>query len=97
MKQLIIVFSLIVIAGSVEFVEAQRRIAGFPAGTVIDLSYPFDSTTVYWPTAEAFHLEKDFEGTTEKDFIIQLTQYSAAEHGGNTSMLRSTSRRAENP
>ena len=82
MKQLIIVFSLIVITGSFEFVEAQRRVPGFPAGTVIDLSYPFDSSTVYWPTAEAFHLEKDFEGTTEKGFYYSAYKYSAAEHGG---------------
>jgi kynurenine formamidase len=60
----------------------QRRSAVFPAGPVVDLSYPFDSETVYWPTAEAFHLEKDFEGVTEKGFYYSAYKYSAAEHGG---------------
>jgi kynurenine formamidase len=60
----------------------QKRTAVFPAGTIVDLSYAFDSETVYWPTAEAFHLEKDFEGVTEKGFYYSAYKYSAAEHGG---------------
>lgn len=61
---------------------AQRRGSGFPRGSVIDLSYPFDSNTVYWPTAESFHLEKDFEGVTEQGFYYSAYRYAAAEHGG---------------
>src|SRR4030095_12430047 len=49
---------------------------------VIDLSYPFDSETVYWPTAEAFHLTKDFEGVTEQGYYYSAYKYAAAEHGG---------------
>jgi len=61
---------------------AQQRSALFPSGTVVDLSYSFDSETVYWPTAETFHLEKDFEGITEKGYYYSAYKYSAAEHGG---------------
>lgn len=61
---------------------AQRRNVAFPRGTVVDLSYPFDSESVYWPTAGAFHLEKDFEGTTEQGYYYSAYKYSAAEHGG---------------
>jgi len=60
----------------------QRRRAVLPSGTVVDLSYPFDSESVYWPTAESFHLTKDFEGVTEKGFYYSAYKYSAAEHGG---------------
>jgi kynurenine formamidase len=60
----------------------QRRNAVFPGGAVIDLSYPFDSKSVYWPTAEPFSLQKDFEGVTEKGFYYSAYKYSAAEHGG---------------
>ena len=49
---------------------------------VIDLSYAFDSTTVYWPTAEPFQLETDFEGTTEQGYYYSAYRYRAAEHGG---------------
>jgi len=53
-----------------------------PAGRIIDLSYPFDADTVYWPTAETFKLEKDFEGVTDKGYYYSAYRYSAAEHGG---------------
>jgi kynurenine formamidase len=61
---------------------AQHRTADFLSGRIVDLSYPFDASTIYWPTAEAFHLEKDFEGTTEKGYYYSAYRYSAAEHGG---------------
>lgn len=61
---------------------AQRRNAAFPQGRLVDLSYPFDANTVYWPTAGSFHLEKDFEGVTEKGYFYSAYKYSAAEHGG---------------
>jgi kynurenine formamidase len=60
----------------------QRRSAAFPGGVVVDLSYSFGSESVYWPTAEPFHLEKDFEGVTNKGFYYSAYKYSAAEHGG---------------
>jgi kynurenine formamidase len=74
-----LLLSLALIAG---VVVAQSRSGGFPAGTIIDLSYPFDSSTVYWPTAEPFRLEKDFEGITDKGYYYSAYRYSAAEHGG---------------
>jgi len=83
MKWLSSLLSLGLIAGlAAGIADAQRRSAGFPSGTIVDLSYAFDSATVYWPTAETFHLEKDFEGTTEQDYYYSAYRYSAAEHGG---------------
>ena len=59
-----------------------QRVASLPAGSVVDLSHSFDATTVYWPTAEAFKLEKDFEGMTEQGYYYSAYRYSSAEHGG---------------
>ena len=59
-----------------------QRVGSLPAGSVVDLSHPFDAATVYWPTAEAFKLEKDFEGMTDKGFYYSAYRYSSAEHGG---------------
>jgi len=53
-----------------------------PTGKIIDLTYPFDAESVYWPTAETFKLETDFEGVTEKGYYYSAYRYSAAEHGG---------------
>jgi kynurenine formamidase len=53
-----------------------------PTNHVIDLSYAFDADTVYWPTAETFKLETDFEGLTDKGYYYSAYRYTAAEHGG---------------
>ena len=49
---------------------------------IVDLTYGFDANTVYWPTAETFKLETDFEGVTDKGYFYSAYRYSAAEHGG---------------
>jgi kynurenine formamidase len=54
----------------------------FPTGKIIDLSYAYDAETVFWPTAEGFRLEKDFEGITDKGFFYAANKFSTAEHGG---------------
>lgn len=79
MKALTFMLSFVLFTGA-SF--GQRRSAAFPGGVVVDLSYPFGSESVYWPTAEPFHLEKDFEGVTDKGFYYSAYKYSAAEHGG---------------
>ena len=62
-------------------VVAQRR-GEFPSGRIVDLTYAFDANSVYWPTAEQFKLETDFEGVTDKGYFYSAYRYSAAEHGG---------------
>ena len=59
-----------------------QRTPVLPTGRVVDLSHPFDANTVYWPTAEPFKLETDFEGVTDKGYFYSAYRYSAAEHGG---------------
>jgi kynurenine formamidase len=83
MKLSALLLSLILVTCTMVVVSpSQNRTTGVPAGLVVDLSYPFDATTVYWPTAETFHLEKDFEGTTDKGYYYSAYRYAAAEHGG---------------
>src|SRR5689334_1813270 len=53
-----------------------------PKRRIIDLTYPFESDSVYWPTAETFKLETDFEGVTDKGYFYSAYRFSAAEHGG---------------
>jgi kynurenine formamidase len=62
-------------------VMAQKP-ATLPLGRIVDLTYAFDANTVYWPTAEQFKLETDFEGITVKGYYYSAYRYSAAEHGG---------------
>src|SRR5689334_9264925 len=60
---------------------AQRR-GDFTVRHIVDLTHAFDANSVYWPTAEQFKLETDFEGVTDKGYFYSAYRYSAAEHGG---------------
>jgi kynurenine formamidase len=72
---------LVVVLVLVVPVMAQKS-GAFPSGRIVDLTYAFDANTVYWPTAEQFKLETDFEGMTDKGYFYSAYRYSAAEHGG---------------
>ena len=50
---------------------------------LVDLTHPFDSSTVYWPTAPyAFELETLAEGYTEAGYYYSAHAFRAPEHGG---------------
>src|SRR5438093_1000438 len=48
----------------------------------VDLTYPFDSTTIYWPTARPFRLEVVSAQRTPAGYYYAANNFSAAEHGG---------------
>jgi kynurenine formamidase len=53
-----------------------------PTGTAIDLSYPFNEETVYWPTASPFELTVEAAGQTDGGYWYAANSFRAAEHGG---------------
>jgi kynurenine formamidase len=53
-----------------------------PDGKVVDLSHPYDTDTIYWPTAEGFELTTDFEGFTDRGYYYTANSFCSAEHGG---------------
>ncbi len=54
----------------------------FPSGKIIDLSYTYDSTTIYWPTEIGFRFEKGFEGVTPAGYFYTANRFWTPEHGG---------------
>lgn len=52
------------------------------SGELIDLTHPFNSETVYWPTAKGFELKKVFAGITEGGYFYSGNTFCAPEHGG---------------
>jgi len=50
--------------------------------TVIDLTYPFDEHTIYWPNNAHFHWEKTSWGHTHQGYWYASGMFSASEHGG---------------
>lgn len=49
---------------------------------IVDLSYAYDSTTIYWPTEKGFELKKGFEGITPAGFFYTANSFCSPEHGG---------------
>lgn len=82
MKALLLLICTLIILTGPQPGNSQTRNAAKARTRIIDLSYPFGPDTVYWPTAEAFHLDTDFEGVTDKGFYYSAYKYAAAEHGG---------------
>ncbi len=54
----------------------------FKVGVVVDLSYAYDSTTIYWPTEKGFEFKKGFEGVTPAGFFYTANSFCSPEHGG---------------
>jgi len=54
----------------------------FASARVVDLSWPYDADTVYWPTAEGFRLHVDSHGTTPGGWWYEANSFTTAEHGG---------------
>jgi kynurenine formamidase len=48
----------------------------------VDLTYPFDDRTVYWPNNPSFHWEKTDWGTTTSGYWYAAAKFSTGEHGG---------------
>lgn len=55
--------------------------AGGPAN-ILDMTYAYDSRTIYWPNASPFKLAPEFNGITERGYWYSANFYSASEHGG---------------
>ncbi len=51
-------------------------------GKLLDMTYPFDGSTIYWPTAKSFVLEKLSWGETKGGWWYASNNFSASEHGG---------------
>lgn len=49
---------------------------------LLDMTYPYDENTIYWPTATPFKLERVAWGINEQGWWYASNDYSASEHGG---------------
>ena len=56
--------------------------AQIDTGKLIDLTYPFDDKTIYWPTGKPFQWEKESWGISGGGYWYTSGRYAASEHGG---------------
>jgi kynurenine formamidase len=51
-------------------------------GKILDMTYSYDSDTIYWPNATPFKLTPEFKGMTKRGYWYASNFYAASEHGG---------------
>src|SRR5881628_3337033 len=76
MKRLALCVALAAACARPSLTDALARV------TWIDLTYDFDSTTIYWPTAKPFRLEVVSAQRTAAGYYYAANNFAAAEHGG---------------
>ncbi len=76
----LLLFLLVHILLFLNFCSESTESAG--KNKLLDMTYPFDENTLYWPTAESFRLEKLDWGVNEKGWWYASNNYGASEHGG---------------
>src|SRR5215216_549682 len=52
------------------------------AAKAVDLTYPFDESTIYWPADKSFQRERTHWGPSPGGYWYASATYGASEHGG---------------
>lgn len=73
---------LVVMAALTSPQVLRAQVIDLSAGRWLDLSHDFSSETLYWPTADGFRKDVDFEGETEGGWFYTAYSFCTAEHGG---------------
>jgi len=70
----------VLLCAALSFAQGGKRTID-PA-KVVDLTYAFDQSTIYWPTAQPFEWKKEAWGKNAKGWWYTAGRYAASEHGG---------------
>jgi len=74
--------AVLVAVGAAGCTGAAPTAPPFPAGELVDLSHPYDTRTIFWPTANPFWIQKDAEGVTPAGYYYAANSFFTSEHGG---------------
>lgn len=74
--------SIMTLAALLILVLAGSPFAADMKGRMLDMTYPYDESTIYWPNAGNFKQTKGNWGLTGKGYWYAANDYRAAEHGG---------------
>lgn len=69
------------LAGAATAVVAEGTVT-LGSGRLVDMSYPYNAETIYWPTEKGFEKTTGFEGMTDKGYYYTAYSVKTAEHGG---------------
>ena len=62
--------------------QADDETISLVSGRLVDMSYPYNADTIYWPTEKGFEKTTGFEGMTDKGYYYSAYSVKTAEHGG---------------
>lgn len=62
--------------------DISKVLASLSSKRLLDMSYSFDESTVYWPTDKSFRWEQNRWGPTANGYWYASANYAASEHGG---------------
>jgi kynurenine formamidase len=83
MKSIIPKLALIILGAGIMPFTAPAFALDLQRARIIDLTYPFDEQTIYWPTApSSFQLTRLSYGKTEAGHFYAANVFCAPEHGG---------------
>jgi kynurenine formamidase len=93
--RILLIFTVVIVAGcggpeptepparaGVKPIAKKPLSVALPAGEFVDLSHTYDESTIFWPTAEPFALQKVAEGDTPAGYYYAANNFSGSEHGG---------------
>lgn len=79
---LVAVLPVVVAVGHQLAAKGPSGLAATLGKQAIDLSHPFDETTIYWPTDQSFQWKKTHWGRKPDGGWYASATYAASEHGG---------------
>ncbi len=89
MNKLVFVFGVAIALGGGSLLAPpqppKQRLGGggvIDTSKVVDLTYSFDQSTIYWPTAKSFDWQKESWGISPGGYWYTAARYAASEHGG---------------
>ena len=79
----LLLFALLLLPAVSRAAEARRPPIDLRGVRVVDLTYPFDENTLYWPTSPTtFKLDRLSYGKTEGGYFYSSNAFCTPEHGG---------------
>ena len=82
MKRALVLLCLLPLSACVVAPDQSELTATFRRGEIIDLSHSYDAGAIFWPTAEAFRLDKVADGMTPGGYYYAANNFFTSEHGG---------------
>ena len=83
LKLVLLFLMTLIIYSCTESTDQRDHQFNLEEGTWVDLTYPFDESTIYWPTdTQGFYLDTVAFGQTDQDYFYSAFSFCSAEHGG---------------